>query len=181
MLCSSHLSLCPPPFRRHHEKAPGGQPNTKAIVRGRVAAARTSRNSEGTPKLSGKAGSACARLPAGRTAGSGLRVPKPPAGVQLLSLPLPLSDHPQVLFLVPSPPFKAHPASETGKGDVGQRERHPFPYNALKPNSQAMCISSHHWKSSLSPVSLVSALLPVAPLSVSDYGERACQSPFCTL
>lgn len=37
-----------------------------------------------------------------------------------------------------------------------------------------------HWRSALLPVWLLSALLPVAPLSVSDYGERACQSPFCT-
>lgn len=86
MLCSSHLSLCPPPFRHHHEKAPGGQPNAKAIVRDRAAATRTSRTSQITPKLSGK-GWVCAynhtdRLPTGRTAGSGLRAPNPPAGVQ---------------------------------------------------------------------------------------------------
>lgn len=185
MLCSSHLSLCPPPFRHHREKAPGGQPNAKAIVRDRAAATRTSRTSQITPKLSGK-GWVCAynhtdRLPTGRTAGSGLRAPNPPAGAQPRLCPcVSLAAPPQVLFLISSPPFEAHPASQKGRGDVGQRTRHSFPYDALKPNSQAMCISPRHWKAPLLPVSLVSALLPVAPLSVSDYGERACLLPFCT-
>lgn len=143
-------------------------------------AARTSRNSEVTPKLSGK-GWVCLCTAVGRTN----RMERPPSAeapgrgpASVLASPLPVP--PKVLFLISSPPFKAHPASEKGKGDVGQRERHSFPYNPLKSNSQAMCISPRHWQTSLLPVSLVSALLPVAPLSVSDYEERACLPAFCT-
>lgn len=41
-LCPSPLSLCPPQLHHHRQKAPGGQPSTKATVRGTAAATRTS-------------------------------------------------------------------------------------------------------------------------------------------
>lgn len=51
-------------------------------MRGRAAATRTSRTPEVNPKLSGKGWVCPCTAAAARTAGSGLRAPKPPAGVQ---------------------------------------------------------------------------------------------------